>query len=173
MIPVAAVGKLVVMGVVFVAGRRQLSRYASSLRVRDDGHRALIDSLRKLVGTSPILFESPLDLYVVTWYAPDLVSRCHQLDFEAHELGYPDHKYLAHRDHIRIATRYFPVPGNRRWDTVAILPEFYLVADSEHAQTGTNETGLNYPGFKKTALESGVYLLTPENLPRQSQVSFR
>ncbi len=158
-IPMTPTAALAFMGIIFLAGWLRLSSLADDHQTCDSRHRTLIETLSGLPVTSPILFESPLDLYVVTHYAPSLAPRCGGLDFESSELEDIDPLYQAHRDHIRIAHRYFSVPGMFRWNFLKTLPAFFLVADPEANRSGTRTMGMNYPGFQKIVMGDGLYHL--------------
>lgn len=126
---------------------------------RDGRTAALLAAVREETAGQPVLFESPLDLYVVVRYAPDLRARCFALDWEAGELGLVDDSRTFERDGVRNYARFESISGVRRWSEVRRSRSLYLVPKTHAERDDWTQCSERYPGFTARHIGYGVYQL--------------
>jgi hypothetical protein len=136
-----------------------LHKLAATYRYRDRRNAELIAAIRRHATGGPVLFESPLELYVVCHYAPELAERCFALDFEPGQLSHIDAFRLSVRNLARIFARYYPPPTPFPWETACDLPQKYLVPLTEARPRGLLDPQRRYPGFCVRPIEAGLYQL--------------
>jgi hypothetical protein len=125
-----------------------LSALASRYREEDGKTRELIAALRAGTDAADVIFESPVRMYVVCRYAPDLARRCYLMDFERGDFRPIHDSRLFVRDLARRYAEYYSPTSLRPWRSLRGLPRFYLVPT--FFGRGAPEGGVYpspYPGF--------------------------
>jgi hypothetical protein len=161
--PMPDVWLVALCGLLFLIGVYNLRDLHRASWQQDRRSAALMQALREHTGEEPVLFEGPLELYVVCRYAPDLAKRCFALDFEPEQVGHRDAHRLSSRDQARIFTKFYPEPNLIPWEaarnlpTPYIVPTPYFVPSSATLQQGFSGFEKRYPGFTARLIAPGLY----------------
>jgi hypothetical protein len=150
--PVPAYALVLLCGLLFWMGLSALDELRGEFERRDQQTLELIAAIREAGGTVTVLFESPLELFVVSRYAPDLADRCYGLDFEPDQLGHVDAHRIGARDQMRVLARFYAQVRLYPWTAARALPRFLLVPSLRSLEQGFSEPLHRYPGFRHRVL---------------------
>jgi hypothetical protein len=151
-------------------GGWQLHEEARLMRTRDDQTRNLIHTLEERTDSELILYESPGEQYLVSYYAPrfgtqqDLLRRSYLIDFEKGDLKYEPASRIFVRDLARQYAKFYSPPAIMKWSdfrsqyTHAYLVPAFLRIFGDNAWVKTP-----YPGFNARKLTDQLYELSSEN----------
>ena len=152
----------VVLGLIIWAGVDNLQSLRVEYVKRDEMTDELIDIICDYTSDSVVLFESPLELYVISIYSLDISQRCFALDFEDEEIGCVDGYRVGARDHMRVFSANYPKPYLMPWSEVRTLPKWYIVPSLRNLEGGFDNVCERYPGFKASMIHWRLYELSPD-----------
>lgn len=151
-------GLLAIVALLGVAGTKEVGTWARQESIGGQVTDQLILKLRTLDPAVPVLFESPVRLYEVWRYGPDLIPRCALIDFEEGDIGPTSASRIFTRDLARRFHEFYGGPRLVPWREARQLKRAYLVG-SYLTPGETNSVWQGpYPGFVTRTLSRELEL---------------